>query len=285
MQLRNPHTRNLAALAILALAIAPQSPAQTRPQVEVAAIHPSAPGLGDRGFIHIAPGKFEAHNMTVRKLISIAYKFKAGDVLGGPAWLNTETYDITATAADMAGDNFPLTLQTLLEDRFRVKVHRETKEGNVYDLTVAKSGLKMQATPSDSCVPFTLSKDRPVIPADQKTCGWQRSRPGLRTGIGITLADPPGVPLQGLAGQLSTIVDKPVINRTGLAGSFDIHLQWTPEDANPAAPGDPTQPTILPETGPTIFTALREQLGLELKPAKGPITVLIIDTVDHPSEN
>ena len=272
-------------LAILTLALATQIPAQTRPQVEVAAIHPSAPGQGDKGLIRISPGKFEAHNMTIHKLINIAYKVKPTEVIGGPAWLNTETYDITASAADMTGDNFPLTLQTLLEDRFKVKVHRETKEGNVYDLTIAKSGLKMQPTPPDGCIPFTLSKDRPVIPADQKTCGWQQNRAGLRIGIGITIDNPPGVPLQGLTGQLSNIVDKPVIDRTGLTGPFDIHLQWTPEDANPAAPADPTQPTILPETGPTIFTALREQLGLELKPAKGPVTVLVVDTVDRPSEN
>jgi uncharacterized protein (TIGR03435 family) len=271
-------------LAILALALATQIPAQTRPQVEVAAIHPSAPGQGDKGLVHIAPGKFEAHNMTVHKLIYIAYKIKSSQILGGPAWLNSDTFDITATAEDMTGDNFPLTLQTLLEDRFKLKVHPETKEGNVYDLTIAKSGLKMQPTQPETCIPFTLSKSRPVIPADQKTCGWQQSRSGLK-GIGIFITDPPGVPRQGLVGQLSAITDKPVINQTGLTGPFDINLEWTPDDTNPAGPGDPTQPTTLPDTGPNIFTAVREQLGLELKPAKGPVTVLVIDTVDHPSEN
>ena len=272
-------------LAILAFTLATQIPAQTRPQVEVAAIHPSAPGQGPMGQIRLVPGKFEAHNLTVRKLIYIAYKVKLTDVIGGPAWLNSDTYDITATAADMTGDNFSLTLQTLLEDRFKLKVHRETKEGNVYDLTIAKAGLKMQPTPPDACIPFTLAKNRPAQPTDENWCGWRQSRPGLRIGSGITFADPTGFPLQGLIGQLSTIVDKPVIDRTALTGSYNIHLQWTPEDANPTAPGDPTQPTTLPDTGPTIFTALREQLGLELKPAKGPVTVLVIDTVDHPSEN
>ena len=275
------------AAAIVALVTQVPAQTQSRPQVEVAAIHPSAPGQGDKGFVRISPGKFEVHNMTVRKLITIAYKFKAGDVIGGPAWLNSETFDITATAADMTGDNFPLTLQTLLEDRFKLKVHRDSKEGNVYDLTVVKSGLKMRPTPPDGCIPLNLSKDRaPQITAQKKHfCSWAQSRPGLRIGFGITITDPPGVPLQGLTGQLSNIVDKPVIDKTALSGPFDIDLQWTPEDTNPTVSGDPTQPTILPDTGPTIFTAVREQLGLELKPAKGPVPFLVIDSVDRPSEN
>ena len=271
-------------LVILALALTTQIPAQTRPQVEVAAIHPSAPGQGPMGQIHMAPGRFEAHNLTVRKLIYIAYKVKLTDVLGGPAWLNSDTYDITATADDMTGDNFPLTLQSLLEDRFKLKLHRETKEGNVYDLTIAKAGLKMQPTPPGACVPFSLAKNR-TQPTDENWCGWRQSQPGLRVGTGIIFADPPGFPLQGLIGQLSNVLDKPVIDHTALTGPYNIHLEWTPDDANVTAPGDPTQPTTLPETGPTIFTALREQLGLELKPAKGPVTVLVIDSVDRPSEN
>ena len=272
-------------LAVLTLALATQITAQTRPQVEVAAIHPSAPGQGPMGQIHVAPGKFEVHNLTVRKLIYIAYKVKLTDVIGGPAWLNSETFDITATVADMTGDNFPLTLQTLLEDRFKLKVHRETREGSVYDLNIAKTGVKLQPTPPGACTPFTLAKNRPTQPSNENWCGWRQSRPGLRVGTGITFADPTGVPLQGLIGQLSTIVDKPVIDHTSVAGSYDIHLEWAPDDTNPTASADPTQPPTLPETGPTIFAALHEQLGLELKPAKGPVTVLVIDTVDHPSEN
>jgi uncharacterized protein (TIGR03435 family) len=271
-----------AVAAILAFALTTQG--QTRPQVEVAAIHPSPPGQGDKGLVHIAPGKFEAHNMTVRKLIYIAYKIKSSQILGGPAWLNSETFDITATAADMTGDNFPFTLQTLLEDRFKLKVHPETKEGNVYDLTIAKSGLKMQPTQPGACVPLNLSRNRAAQTPDQKSCGWQQSSSSLK-GIGIFITDPPGVPRQGLIGQLSAITDKPVIDQTGLTGSYDVHLEWTPDDVSSNALNESAQPAPLTDTGPTEFTAVREQLGLELKPAKGPITFLVIDSVDRPSEN
>ena len=126
----------------LCATIAPSQQPTPRPQVEVAAIHPSAPGLGDLGNVRIAPGRFEAHNMTIRKLIYIAYKVKASQILGGPPWLNSEHFDITATASDTTGDNFPLTLQTLLEDRFKLKLHPETREAAVYDLAIAKSGLQ-----------------------------------------------------------------------------------------------------------------------------------------------
>jgi uncharacterized protein (TIGR03435 family) len=182
----------------------------------------------------------------------------------------------------MTGDNFPLTLQTLLEDRFKLKLHPETKETSVYDLTIAKGGSKLQLTPPGTCTPLNLSKTRPAPTPDQKWCSWRETRPGRRTGTGISITDPPGVAFQGLAGQLSNILDKPVIDQTGLTGLFDIHLEWTPEDTtpNPADSGLPPS-----ETAPSIFTAVREQLGLELKPAKGPVTVLVIDSVDRPSDN
>jgi uncharacterized protein (TIGR03435 family) len=285
MKKQMAHTFRIIAAA-LAIAMTTQIPAQTppRPQVEVAAIHPSAPGGGDLANIHIAPGKFIASNMTVRKLISIAYKIRMDRLIGGPAWLNSEHYDITATVEDMTGDNFPLTLQTLLEDRFKLKLHPETRETAVYDLIIAKGGSKLQPTKPGTCLPLNLSKTRPAQTPDQRVCSWRETRPGLRNGTGISITDPPGVALQGLTGQLSNILDKPVIDQTGLAGLFDIHLEWAPDDTT-LNPADTPGPIASSETAPTIFTAVREQLGLELKPAKGPVPFLEIDNVDRPSEN
>ncbi|WP_213806022.1 TIGR03435 family protein [Granulicella sp. dw_53] len=257
-----------------------------RPEVEVAAIHRSAPGGGDLGNVHITPSRFEAHNMTVRKLMYIAYKVKADRIVGGPGWLNSETYDITAVVDDMAGDNFPLTLQTLLEDRFKLKIHRETKDAPVYDLTLAKGGLKMQPTKPGSCVPFDLSKNRPTQNPDQLRCNtWTGTRSGFRNAIGVTMTDAAGVGFQSLTGQLSLILDRPVIDQTGLQGLFDVHLEWTPDEIAATAPVDAGQPAPSAETAPSIFVAVREQLGLELKPGRGPVTVLVIDSVDRPSEN
>jgi uncharacterized protein (TIGR03435 family) len=256
-----------------------------RPQVEVAAIRPSEPGGGDSGNVNIQPGRFMAHNLPVRRLMYIAYKVKADQIIGGPAWLNSDAYDITATGENMGGDNFPLMLQTLLEERFRLKVHRETKEGPVYDLTVAKGGMKMQPTKPGSCVPLDLSK--PPTPG-QRRCGmWKGIRAGLRVGTGISMTDTEGVGFQSLTGQLSLVLDKPVIDQTGLTGLFDVDLRWAPEDGagKAALPGSAGQPVPVADEGPSIFTAVREQLGLELKSSKGPVTVLVIESVERPSEN
>jgi uncharacterized protein (TIGR03435 family) len=104
------------------------------------------------------------------------------------------------------------------------------------------------------------------------------SQPGLLTGIGIQMTDPPGPPFQGLSGHLSFLLGRTVIDKTGLSGMFDIHLEWTPDELGADA--------LTPDTlRPSIFTALPEQLGLELKSARGPIQLLVIDHIEKPSEN
>jgi uncharacterized protein (TIGR03435 family) len=284
-------TRAAATIAIaLAILAAPggwtQQPT-ARPQVEVAVIRLSAAG-GDQGNVSINPVRFVVRNLSIQRLIYIAYKVKADQIIGGPKWVNSDPYDITATVEDMSGDNFPLMLQTLLEDRFKLKVHRDTKEGSVYDLTLAKGGVKMQPTKQGSCVPLDLSKKRPPPTPDERRCGsWTVNGPGLRSGTGIPMTDSAGVGFQSLTGQLSLVLDKPVIDKTGLSGLFDVELKWSPDETgSQAAPaGDSGQPAPAVDEGPSIFTAVREQLGMELKPAKGPVTVLVIDSVERPSEN
>jgi uncharacterized protein (TIGR03435 family) len=273
-------------LAVL-LASAPFAPAQStdpRPQVDVAAIRLTAPGAGDLGGVSITPGRFTVQALSLQRLIYIAYKIKADQIQGGPSWVNSDRYDISATADDVTGDKFPQLLQTLLEDRFHLKVHRDTKEGSVYDLIVAKTGLKMQPSKQGGCIPLDLSKDRSQPVPGQQVCGmWRRSRAGYRNGTGITMTDQAGVGFQSLTGQLSLVLDRPVIDKSGLSGLYDVHLEWTPDDANTASDKAPSAASDA--TGPSIFTAIREQLGLELKPAKGPVPVLVIDSAERPSEN
>ena len=288
-QLRSLKTRISAAIlslaAIITVSVYAQTPA-ARPQVEVAAIRRSAPGAGDLGNIHISPGRFETHNMTVRKLMYIAYKVKADRILGGPGWLSSDTYDINATAEDMTGNNFPLMLQTLLEERFGLKLHPEIKEAPVYDLALAKDGPKIQPTKPGTCVPLDLSKDRPAqLPNQQRCSTWLNTRAGYRNGIGISMTDPVGVGFQSLTGQLSLVLNKSVIDKTGLPGLYDVHLEWTPEEVTANQPADAAQPAPTADTPPSIFVAVREQLGLELKPSRGPVTVLVIDSIEKPSEN
>jgi uncharacterized protein (TIGR03435 family) len=147
----------------------------------------------------------------------------------------------------------------------------------------------MQPTKEGGCVPLDLSRNRPTPIPGQVRCGmWQISQPGVRQGIGISLVDGLGVPFQSLTGWLSGVVDRPVLDHTGLTGRFDISLKWTPDEiaaAHTAAPGDPAPSGAPKDLGPSIFTAVREQLGLELKSTKGPVPILVIDSVERPSEN
>lgn len=258
---------------------------------------------GGRVASDLTPGRFNLSCVGVRNLIRTAYSgFVNGgiaprriQVLGGPGWLDTDLYEISAKAAggapfdQMAG---PM-LRALLEDRFQVKAHKEPREVPVYTLTVAKSGLKLQASKPGTCTPIDMnnlprSATRRGDPAP-KSCGFgtMRGKDGLLT------ADWYGVTMAEFAGRmLESNVDRPILDRTGLTGRFDIHLEFARDNAmsgpirlngadGPGLPPSPADTT----TGPSIFTALREQLGLKLSADKGPVDVLVIDHVEKPSAN
>jgi uncharacterized protein (TIGR03435 family) len=178
---------------------------------------------------------------------------------GLPAWVDSARYSIDAmtehpqSAAMMRG---PM-MQALLEDRFHLKAHRESRPGSVYLMTVAKGGLKLKPTKDGSCLPFDFSEAfKPVTVLDIL---------GVRLSTFAKLLHPDG---------------NPVIDRTGLTGAFDIHLEWGQDQPDPAggAAIDPAPPT-------SAIIATREQLGLELSPAKGTREVLVVDHLERPSGN
>ncbi len=261
--------KSLVLVVILAVGIN----AQVRPSVEVASIKPSA--ATGAGAISVSPGTFSVTNLALRRLIQNAYGVRDFQISGGPGWINSQAWDIVATAKELNGSNFPLTLQTLLEDRFKLRVHREIEDAPVYELAVASSGMKMRPTAPENC--FVMDLNNPRLATETRpSCGsWQGSRPGLRSGVGVSMTDQPGPPFQSLSGQLTLLLGRTVVDKTGLVGSFDIHLEWTPDELAVTGTAD----------GPSIFSAVREQLGLELKSARGPVNVLVIDGVDRPSEN
>ena len=207
---------------------------------------------------------------------------KTLEILGQPGWMSSERYDVmakadgNATFTDVRG---PL-LRRLLEERFQLKVHRETREGPVYVLTVAKGGAKIKPMKEGDCVPIDLNR-LPPPPARGEPmpnyCGTQE----LRTTPGRLVLDTHGLSLSDLAkGALAAQLDHPVIDNTGLAGLFDVHLEFAPNPGNSASP--------LPAAdsdAPSIFTAVGEQLGLKLASARGPVEVLVIDRVERPSAN
>ena len=245
----------------------------------------------------LTPGRLSVTCMPVMFLIQSAYVSRANAILkpfdavpisGGPAWLKNDRYDIEATAqgnpsAQMMGG--PM-LQALLENRFQLKIHRETKEIPVYELTVAKGAFKLQPLKPGECTPFDPLKppDFTKTPAEMLAgCGVvrygsaQAGKPAFVEFHGMTLDE--------LSGYLVQVVDRPVINQTAIAGMFHVHVDFAPDEATPRfhAPGAAVSED--PPGGASIFTAFQEQLGLKLEPAKGPGEFLVIDSVERPTDN
>jgi uncharacterized protein (TIGR03435 family) len=235
--------RSLLILALHAWAAAGADP----PRFEAAAIHPHDPNLRFTA-MRIRGGELSIYGMTIRNLIWLAWKLPPERVVGGPKWLDSDRYDIQAKApvGSRGGESEQWgRVQTLLADRMRLRVHRETKNESVYFLQVAKGGLRMEPDSS-------------------------RSRTGSI------------LPWSMIVRELSGIVGRPVIDQTGLTGAWHVALRYTSEDGKPASRG---VPVIESDPGPSIFTAVQEQLGLRLDAGKGPVERLVIDSVERPSAN
>jgi uncharacterized protein (TIGR03435 family) len=294
----------LLALARLALAlpvaigflIAPpiqaQSPA-ARLEFEVATIKLNTSGVGQGG-MRATRGRLRVENTSLRTLIRDTYKVPEFTISGGPDWITSDRYDIEVTfGGDLKGDSVLLLLQRLVQERFQLKVHRETKEGPVYVLTLAKGGPKLQ--PSNCLVIDPVGTPPPPAPGEPtEICGSNRSGVNGLTrimnvvGLKIDETDMATALFPGLTFYLSSMLERTVIDRTGLTGRFNIRLEYTPEspsallgvlnDANTPAP-------VADTTHQSISTAVQEQLGLKLESGEGPVAVLVIDHVERPSEN
>jgi uncharacterized protein (TIGR03435 family) len=276
----------LAALAPLELAQAqPQTPQTTSPAFEAASVKPNKSG-DQRVGMQIQPGgRFMATNVTLRLLLGNAYRGQTAQIVGEPSWLNSERFDIVAKAnGDAAPQQFPLMLRALLEERFKLSVHHETRELPIYALVVARSDgklgphLRRAAVDCDAAGRGNASPPIPQSPTERLPCG-------MRQAPGRILAG--GVPMAPLVGNLSNFVNRVVVDRTGLTGNFDLELEWTPDQPPPLATGvvPPSAFPPPPTDGPSIFTALPEQLGLKLESTKGPVDVLIIDHAERPTED
>jgi bla regulator protein BlaR1 len=240
----------------------------------------------------MTPGRLRTPCTSILPLIRSAYDPSAGQpgphfvssqkILGGPAWITSARYQINAKAEGDPGDAImrgPM-LQSLLEDRFKLKVRRETREVPVYALTVAKGGPKLQPFEEGSCAPRELPSSLPF-------CGPNRF---MRKGQMLT-QELHGISLADFSQMLDGTLDRPVIDKTGIPGKFDFHWEFVPEEAimphstgigldADAAPVPPN-----PAESPSIFTAIQAQLGLKLESGKGRANFLVIDRVERPSEN
>ncbi len=240
-------------------------------QFEVASIKPSDPnGHGVR--IEMAPGgRFNASGVTVKFLIQQAYNIKEFQITAGPTWTGSEKYDINAKAEGEGGDMTPERLkpmmQALLAERFQLKFHREEKEMPVYALVVGKNGPKMHASER-------------VPDGDDRRGGTQ-----VRMSRGQITAQ--GMSMSMLANQLSNRLGRNVLDKTGLTGNYDFTLEFTPEGMQPMGGREPGAEAAPPldSPGPSLFTAVQEQLGLKLESQKGPVSLFIIDRIEKASEN
>jgi uncharacterized protein (TIGR03435 family) len=277
--------------------IAAQQPAPAdRPAFEVATIRPSGndtctscPGV--ERFLTKRNDTLVAQNMHLRELIAAAYGFGTFDthlIYGGPGWLDSQMYTIVAkretdpkdrqVKEEATYEDMLTRLKALLEYRFNLKVHRESRELPIYALIVGKRGLKVKP-PScpDPNSPLEPGQPRPMHCPYGVTA--QNGSERTFTGGGITME-------YLIASLLSNLMGRtPVVDKTGHTEKFNATVTWIP-DPRLNGSDDPSNPSLLDDrAGASIFTALEEQLGLKLESTKGPVEVLVIDHVDKPSSN
>jgi len=284
--------RQLMLTLCFAGAVAIVVPAQEKDATfEVASVKPNKSG-DTNGMLRMLPGgRVSASNMPVRPIITFAYQLAQYQLVGGPGWLTTDRYDLIAKLEGDPGPVFApsgtapnpmqLALRNLLEDRFKLKVHRETREMDIYALVMAKPGggpgPNLKPTTQDCAAAAAAAQRGAPPPSSAATgvpfCGIQGGPGRIRFG---------GLPASALAQAFSGPAGRMVVERTGLTGAWDFELNYAAEGRGApggadAAPADPN--------APSLFTAIQEQLGLKLESTKGPVEVLVIDSVERPTEN
>jgi uncharacterized protein (TIGR03435 family) len=277
--------RTLPALLLLTcLSLAQTAP--PRPQYDVASVKPNTSGTGILFFTGPPQrATFTATNATLQSLVGLAYQIKPFQIEGGPSWLGSDHFDISAKPPEgpVTREQSALMLQMLLEDRFKLVVRRTSKEVPIYALMPAKGSMKLKAASETACfkiVPGALPP--PPVPGNPPPCGGFFMSPNTLQGGGISMAQ--------LASNLTNILRRPVLDKTGFTGTFDVHLEFSRESTAPMGAAGSSTPGAAPgvlfdNNGPTIFTALQEQLGLKLESQKGPADLLVTDHAEKPTEN
>lgn len=256
-----------------------------RPKFEAASIEPS--DSQSIQYVRALPGRLAA-DAALRTLVQYAYGVQAFQVAGGPEPLMTARYQIEAKADGHASRaRMFAMLQSLLEDRFQLKIHRETRDLPVYALVAAPGGLKLPAPKDGACV------DSPADAAPEWTGAGrmapQEQLPAMKTlcgSAGVSLG-PTGLQLRGariampeLVRILSMALSRSVIDKTGFTRFFDLHLEFVADETTPTMPPPPPNSGI---TGAPMAQALQQQLGLQLEPAQGPVEVMVVDHAERPS--
>jgi uncharacterized protein (TIGR03435 family) len=304
-------------LSAIIVVLNAQDPA---PVAYVASVKKNAGGLGAQ--MRIAPGMISANGVPVRLLMRQAFgQLQDFQLVGGPAWINSDRFDIEAKlegGGPMTPQSIQSVLRQILEERFALKVHRETRELPIYALMLARSDGRLgpnikPSTPE--CTTLIAQRGRGPAPGPDGRGGVTVTRggppPDGRGGPGRAGGPPPpldfdappvcgqrgggfgrmragGTTMADFATMISGTAQRVVVDKTGLTGYYDIALTYTPANdqlpQGPPPPGAPAPPPIDPD-GPTFFTAIQEQLGLKLDNQRGPVEVVVIDSIQQPTEN
>jgi uncharacterized protein (TIGR03435 family) len=246
------------AIALMQSSASPQSPA--RPQFDVASLKPGQPIPGDKIYINLGSfshGTLTLTNTSLADCLKYAFNLTNNDQLSGPDWIKAKSirFDIVAKAPpDTPLDQIRLMLQTLLTERFRLALHREQKELSYVALVIGKKGPKL----------------REAIPDSDAS--------GNKFLIGQIVSN--HISMMTLATLFSRFTGQTVVDMTGLTGSYDLKLEWTPENAAPGRGADAGASTD-GDSGPSLFAAVEQQLGLKLEVRKGPVEIIVIDHAER----
>ncbi len=272
------------------------APPAASPTFEVASVKANKSGEGFIRFGLMPGGRFNAINAPVRELIRFAYNLQNFQIEGGPSWINSDRFDVTAKAEGDVPPTAPgttgpiqLMMRALLAERFKLVVHNETKEVPIYALVLArpdgKLGPKIEVSTVDCAALFAARRGggpppAPPVPGERPPCG-------LFMGMGSIAGG--NSTMTQLAQVLGPRVNRIVVDKTGLKGQYGFNLDFTP-DQMPNMPPGALPPGAIPlppvdPNGPSLFTALQEQLGLKLDSQRGPVETLVIDKIEQPTED
>jgi bla regulator protein blaR1 len=242
----------------------PAMAADANPSFEVATIKPSKPGQPGKVFT-VRGTHFMTINTTLMDMITMAYDVQQKQVVGGPDWMSSDKFDVDAVP-DVPGtpdvDQLKTMLEKLLADRFALKFHRETKTMSAYVLTVGKNGPKLEKSENPGGLPGLFFRQL-----------------GVLTVVNATMANFTSL-------MQTAVLDRPVVDQTGLEGKWNFNLKWTPDESQFQGMGMKVPPpSDAADAPPPLFTAIQEQIGLKLEAGKAPVPVLVLDHVEQPSAN
>ena len=251
---------------------------------EVATVKANKSGESNGGLQRQPGGRITATNMPLRPMITYAFQIAGYQLVGGPGWIDGARYDIVAKmegnplpVAPGAGvDPMQVALQNLLADRFKLKVHRESREMDIYALVMLKPG-----TPGSELKPTTQDCAGAAAAAARGTPPTGPNAPFCGIQIGPSRLKFGGLPAASFTQAFSGPAGRMVVDRTGLTGSWDFELKFAPQQRGQAPGGDAANDSDLPG----FFTAIQEQLGLRLEPTKGPVDVIVIESIEQPKDD